>query len=587
MCALLFAPAVVSAQAVDGTVELGYGRASYDAGGDRTSTGSFTQGYTVAYRSALWDPRFLTYAGELTFNRNALTLGGEDSRSRQTGFRATANLFSQRPLRGSIRASRGFGGESANYPNASSVRGGLGLPAGATPELHTARSEFGMNWQLTAKSLPRVDLSYQRDSARVAAGSLDAVQQQRSVQALVAREGPRLSNTVRYQQNAFDTDVSQAYRQRYSELGYELLAKATPRTWGTVRAGRRTTESAFDLPPQFTDLGVGAYRPPPGGEVALYYGQATLTHQPTKGLSADMSVGIDRERSAAGSTSAALASARTSYIAPAGITVHGIATYGERGQEADGTKLLVLTRGLSTGADYRLTSRVGRIGVAYETGRGWNQSDRGVEGESSQWRGRLDASTDLLRFVHLSAGHDRARSTDDLLPFGNQRLERTQVSARSTLTPRVTLSATSEIAWIDRGFSPSIRTRYTQETATASFELLRERRISMTAGRFISRSLGDIDSNEYIGIAFSGALIGPLQLAATIRREHTQSSAARLGQDGYYSTSSLDYRLRLFTFSLEHRYTNLALSTAERLDPLTFTGNQLQFRVIRKFGFTP
>jgi hypothetical protein len=185
----------------------------------------------------------------------------------------------------------------------------------------------------------------------------------------------------------------------------------------------------------------------------------------------------------------------------------------------------------------------------------------------------------------LSAGHDRARSTDDLLSFGNQRLERTHVSARSTLTPRITLSATSELASLERGLAPSVHTRYTQETANASFELLRQRRITLTAGRFNSRSVADFDRNEYVGVAFTGALVGPLQLTATIRREHTQSSASRLAQDGYYSIGTVEYRLRLFTFTLEHRYTNLLLSTAGPLESLTFTGNQMQFRVNRRFGF--
>lgn len=586
-CALLLGPRVTAAQTLDGTVNWGYGRSSYVTENDETNNDTFTQAYTLGYRSVLWDPRFLTYAGELTFNKNALTFGSQASRSQQTGFKATANLFPLRPFRASIHGARGFGGESANYPESNGLRGGLALPAGVLPELRTAKSEFGVSSQLTAKSLPRVELNYQNVSAKVAAGSLEATQRQRSLQALVAREGPRLSNTVRYQRNAFDSGVSQAFRQRYSELGYELVAKATPRTWGTVRAGRRTIYSLFDVSSQFTDVGVDGYRPPPGGDAALYYGQATLTHQATKGLSADLSVGMDRERSAAGSTNAALASATTRYIAPAGITVHGTATYGERGQEADGTRLLVLTRGLATGAEYRLTSRVAHVGAAYEVGRGWNQSDRGLAGESRQWRGRLDAGTDLLRIVQLNAGHDRARSTDDLLPFGNQRLERTHVSAHSTLTSRIMLSATSEAAFIDRGIAPAIRTRYRHATATASFEVLRERRISLTAGRFLSRSREDFDRNEYLGIAFDGALIGPLHLTATIRREQTQSSASRLGQDGYYSTSTLEYRLRLFTFSLEHRYTDLALSTAGRIDPLTFTGNQVQFRVHRRFGFTP
>jgi len=62
------------------------------------------------------------------------------------------------------------------------------------------------------------------------------------------------------------------------------------------------------------------------------------------------------------------------------------------------------------------------------------------------------------------------------------------------------------------------------------------------------------------------------------------SDLAHLYQDGYYTMGSLEYRLRLFTFVLEHRYTDLALTTANQIDPLTFTGNQILLRVGRRFG---
>lgn len=584
---LLLVPVVIAAQTLDGAVDYGYGRATYDSDGNRTSTGAFTQGYTLGYRSALWDPRFLTYSGELTFHRNALTFGSQDGRSRQTGFRTTATLFGQRPLRASVRASRGSGGESANYPDSSSLRGGLGLPAGSTPELRTGKSEFGVNLQLTAKSLPRVEVSYERDSGRIAAGSLEAVQQRRSIQALVAREGPRLSNTLRYQRNAFENDVSQAFWQRDTDLGYELLAKATARTWGTVRAGRRTTHSRFEIPRQFTSSGFGDYRPPPGGAVALYYGQATLTHQAVTGLSADMSVGFDRERTTSGSTSAMLASATTRYVAPGGVSVRGSAVVGERGQEAAGDRVRVLTRAITAGAEYRLTSRLARINVASEAGRGWNRSDRGIDGASRLWRGRADLGTDVLRRVQLNIGYEKGRSIDDLLPFGNDALERTRASARASLTTRLTVSADGESASIDRGLAPLlVRNRYMQAATTLALDLSRERRVFVTAGRFISRLDAERDRNDYLGLAFNGIVARVLQVTTTIRRERTMASVSRLDQDGYYTTSVLDYRLRLFTFGFEHRYTNLLLSTASRLDPLMFAGNQIQFRVTRKLGFT-
>lgn len=587
-CVLLLVPVLTAAQSLDGTVDWGYGRSTFDTGRDQTGTGSFTQAYTLAYRSVLWDPRFVSYSGELTFNRNALTFGSDDSRSQQTGFKAAANLFATRPFRASIRASRGFGGESANYPESGALRGGFALPPGSTPELRTARSEFGVNWQLVSASLPRVEVSYQDASARVAAGDLSALQRQSSLQALVAREGPRLRNTLRYQRDGFDSGLSHAFRQHYSELGYELVARATDKTWGTVRAGRRTTYSLFDLPDRFTDIGVDAYRPPPGGEVSLGYATATLAHQSASRLSADLNVGFDREHSAGGSTGALLTTATTRYRPFAGLVLHGSGTYGERNQDVGGAHVMVLTSGGLAGAEYSLATRLGRATAAYETGRGWNRSDRGRDGESRLWRARTDVATGVLKFVQLGAGYERGRSRDELLAFGNQWQERTHASARSALTSRITLDASYEIAAIDRGdVSQLFRTRYTQAAASASFELTRERRLAFTAGRFQNRAFTGDDANEYAGVAFTGVLIGPVHVTVTARREHTASAAARLDQDGYYTSGVLDYRLRLFTFGVEHRYTTLALTTADRMDPHAFTGNQFLVRVGRRFALTP
>jgi len=583
---LLFVPAVLEAQSVDGVADWGWGRSMYRTGDEESTNGSFTQAYTLGYRSIFWDPRFLTYTGELTFNKNALSFGQQDSLSQQTGFKLAANLFASRPFHGSIHALRGFGGESGNYPQSTAERSGLTLPAGSVPELKVGRSEFGVNWQLAAKSLPRIELSYEDGSTTVAAGSLEAVQRQSSVQALIAKDGPRLSNTLRYRDEGFDSAVSQAFRQRYGELSYELLARASDRTWSTVRAGRRTTFSLFDVPPQFNDIGLDGYHPPPGGEVALLYGLATLTHQATKGLSADVSVGYDREESTAAGTTALLATATTRYEPITGFTVHGGGTYGERGQDGAGARLIVLTRGGTAGAEYTLTRRLLRGGIGYEAGRGWNTSERGGEGESRRWRARADLGTDVLRIVQLSAGYEQGRSLDDLLPLGNQWQERTHASLRSMLSARVTIDATYELASIDRGTAPQIfRTRYAQTMTTAAVQLTRDRRVSFAAGRFRNRAFTGDDDNEYIGVGFDGALIGLLRLSLTARRERTVSTAAGLDQDGYYAAAMLTYRLRLFTFSVEQRYTDLALRTGNRIEPLTFTGNQIQFRVGRKFGF--
>src|SRR5262249_8028634 len=148
--------------------------------------------YTLGYRSVLWDPRFLTYSGALTFNRNALSLDSEANASQQTGFKANASLFPTRPFRGTFRGSRSVGADSASYPESGLVRSGLSLPPGLAPELRTGSSELGMNLQLASTSLPRVELGFQEGSSTIAAGSLSAIQRQSSLQALVASESPRL-----------------------------------------------------------------------------------------------------------------------------------------------------------------------------------------------------------------------------------------------------------------------------------------------------------------------------------------------------------------------------------------------------------
>jgi len=583
---LLLVPGLVAAQTLDGGADWGYGRSTYNTSGDQTTNESFIQAYTLGYRSVLWDPRFLTYTGELTFNRNTLTFGPEEGKSQQTGFKASASLFPTRPFRGSLHASRGFGDQSGNLPDSTSARSGLALEPGAAPELRIERTEFGGNWQIASPSLPRIDVSYQESAATVAAGSLEALQRQNMLQAVVAHEGSHLSNTLRYQRNGFDNTASQAFRQSLSDLGYEFVARASDRTWGTVRAGRRTTYSLFDAPPQFTDIGVDGYHPPPGGEVDLYYAQATLSHQAkARGLSGDLNIGFDNERSESGRTAARLGSATARYQPFTGFTVHGTGTYGERGQEMNGARVRVLTRGVVSGAEYTVMTHVVRATAGYEGGRGWNVSDLGVEGTSRMQRGRFDAASDLLHIVQLSAGYERGQSRDDLLPFGNQWQERTHGAARTVLAPRIMIELTAEAAAIDRGVLPQIfRTRYRQEAATASYDLSRQRHLAFTVGRFANRATGGDDTNRYVGFAFNGTLIGQFHMTLTARREHTLSSASRLEQDGYYTIGVIDYRVRLFTFSVEHRYTDLSLSTAARIDPLTFTGNQILFRVGRRFG---
>jgi hypothetical protein len=379
--------------------------------------------------------------------------------------------------------------------------------------------------------------------------------------------------------------VSLALRQRYSELGYEFIAKPNDRFRTDVRAGRRKTSSLFEAPTQ--SPGGDAYRPPSTGDIDLYYGSASVTHMPNARITSDVNVGYNREQSSEAGTGAALATATTRVRPFDGATLRGTGTFGQRTQELGGVRRDVLTRTAGGGAEYTIKLKAARLGAEYDAERGWNRSDLNVDGSSRLWRARADWGVDVFGFTQLNFGYDRSRSIDDLLILGNQWQERTHGSARTTVTSRVTIDGSYELVNLDRGVASELfRTRYTQATAIATFQFSRQRRASMLAGRFVNRSFASNEANDYFGASFDGTIAGALRLTATVRREHTTSSAARLDQDGYYTMGGIEYRVRLFTFTLDHRYTDLALSTASQADPLTFTGNQILFRVGRKFGMT-
>jgi hypothetical protein len=531
----------------------------------------------------LWDPRFAVYSGGVTFNRNALTFGGEDSRSDQTGFNAAASLFSMRPFRLALHASRAVGSESANYPASSQLRSGLPTVAGALPELATGQSEYGLNWVLSAPSLPRVEFSYQQGSGTVAAGPVDSSQTSSSMHALVSRERPRVSNTLRYDHHAAANSISSAFEQQYDDLGYELIAKASDRTRADIRAGRRATASRFQAPADSTLD--GAYRPPDGGSVELYYGTATITHQPNARFAVDANLGYNSERATAAATGALLATTTARVMPLAGVTLHGSGTFGQRQQDVAGVRAAALTRAVGAGAEYGIRHRAVHASAGYDAEQAWSRSDLAIDGRGQSWRARAETGVDIFTIAQVNVGIDRDRAEDQVLTLGNQRQERTHASARTLVTTRVVLDGTYERALIDRGVEPmTFRMRYTQATTNLSIQIARERRATFTAGEFVNRTFATDERHQYLGVSFSGAIVGALQLTTTARRERTMSDIPRLDQDGSYIVGTLDYRLRLFLFSFEYRYTDLVLVTATRIDPLTFTGNQLALRVGRKFG---
>jgi hypothetical protein len=271
----------------------------------------------------------------------------------------------------------------------------------------------------------------------------------------------------------------------------------------------------------------------------------------------------------------------------AGVTLHGRGIYGQRQQDVGGVRVAALTRAVGAGAEYGIRRRAVHASAGYEAEQAWSRSDLAVNGRGRSWRARAETGVDLFGIAQVNVGIDRDRAEDQVLTLGNQRQERTHAGARTLLTTRVVVDGTYERALVDRGVEPlTFRMRYTQATTNLTIQLARERRAAFTAGEFVNRAFATDERHQYFGVSFSGAIAGALRLTTTARRERTMSDVPRLDQDGAYVVGTLDYRLRLFLFSLEYRYTDLVLVTATRLDPLTFTGDQLALRISRKFGMS-
>ncbi len=582
---LLSCPVQAAAQAVYGTADWTYGRSTIDAGDERTLNRTFTQSYTIGYRSILWDPRFMNYTAELTFQKIGLLFSGQEGHSGSTGYKLGASLFPSRPFPLAISASRSFGGESGNFPTTTPVRGGLTLPPGTVaPQFRTRQSTFGVNWQLVAKAFPRVELGYNKAASIVSLGDLQAEQRDSNLSALMAAGSARTRSTLRFQRTAFANLAAQEFNQRITDLSYELLATLGRRTKSTVRAGHRRTYSLFDTPPQFTDIGRGTYPLPAAGTIGQYYATGSVGYQPCEALFTDLTISYDRSTWDRGSADSLLLLSATRYEPLRGLTLTGRMTYGLRGQDLDASRLTVLTRNILAGASYNLVLRPIQASVGGERGTGWHTGSAGQPGRTDSWAQRAGVASSALKWVDLSAGYERGRATDDLIAFGNYFLERKRVSMQSRAIGRLRLEGTWERSTVERGIRETFsRSHFLIRNAGVHVDLGRGRRLAVTAGEYRTRADFGSDLNQFYGVSYESYLFDGLRLSFSGRREKVALRGQK--QSGYYTTTQVEYRLRLFTFVLEHRYINLDLAVSTRANPFLFMSNQVLIRISRRFGF--
>ena len=589
-CAVVLVPALAGAQVVAGSAAWTLGRGSNESGDQPSQNNSFWQDYTLGYTGSLLDARLLKYNAEIAFRTNSLNSGGVDysqqGNQRDLGYKLGASLFPARPFPFFIQASRDTIDESGNYPSSSGIRGGIAVPPGVPqPDFRTRNTSLSAGWQLSMPSLPRIDVGFRKGHSVVTGGPYLAEQRDEDLHLGVSKDTARTQHALRYQWTTYENQVSQAFNQRLTDLEYVFGATLQRRSRASVRAGRRTSLSLFDVVVPAGNQDTGAYSPPSRGEVGTTYLVGTINVEPNRRLSLDFTGTFDRQDASLVTTDAKLASATANFEALPGLSLNATGTFGERGQQLGRDTISVVTRSGLAGVSYRARVRWLDAGVQYAAGAGTNTTVEGQLGHTGSWAGQANLSASS-RWFSVSGGYGRSKNSDDILDYGNFRYERGHAAVQGQ-AGRVLLNGSWEELLIERGRSLTFaRERQRIFTATASVRVGRDSLLSANAGGFRSDIESGRDRSLFAGAAFESHLWRALHLALWGRLGNTTATQTGLDQRALNALAQLEYRLRFFNFALEYRYNDQDLSSGDLANPIKFRGHQMLLRITRKFGFT-
>jgi len=589
-CALVLVPALARAQVIAGVAAWTVGRGTSESDGRPSDNNSFWQDYTLGYTGSLLDARLLKYNAEIAFRTNSLNSGGEDyaqqGKQRDLGYRLGASLFPARPFPFYIQASRDTIDESGDYPSSSGIRGGIAVPPGVpTPDFRTRNTSLTTGWQLSVPSLPRIDVGYRKGHSIVTGGPYSAEQRDEDLNLGVSKVNTRTQHGLRYHRTAYENQLSQAFDQRLSDLEYDFGATLPKRSRASVRVGRRTSLSLFDVAVPVGNQDSGAYSPPSRGEVGTTYLVSTFSIEPNRRLSLDLTGTFDRQDASLVTSDARLASASARYEVIPGLSLDAVGTFGERGQALEGSTITVITRGGLAGASYRARVRWLEAGVQYTAGAGTNTTVERQVGKTGSWAGQANLSASS-RWFSVSGGYGRSKNWDDILDYGNFRYERGHAAVQSQ-AGRVLLNGSWEDLLIERGRDLTFaRDRQQIFTATASLRVGRNSLLSANAGGFRNDTESGRDRTLFTGTAFESQLWKALHLMLWARLGETTATQTHLDQRTLSTFAQLEYRLRFFNFALEYRYNDQDLRSGDLANPYKFRGHQMLLRITRKFGFT-
>ena len=440
-----------------------------------------------------------------------------------------------------------------------------------------------MGWQLSVPSLPNVEFGYRKASSVVTGGPYKGEQYDDQLHLGVTKATTHTHQSLRYDKNAFESPVSQAYNQRFDDFNYEFGANVSTKFHASARVGRRNQFSVFEVPGGSGSEGGDAYRPPMRGDVSTLYTVSTVSYQPWRRLGFDVSGSVDRQRGAGSSTDARVATGSTRLELVRGLSINALGTYGDRGQIVENVPLTVRTKSGLAGATYRAGVRWLQGSVGYSVGGGSNTTPEGQVGKVKSESGQAGLSISI-KGVGLSGGYDRSNATDEILDFGNYAIERSH-AAMNTQAGRLTLNASAERARVDRGRNSTFSTNL-QESVSGSVALRvgRDSQVSANIGGFQNRGTYGNDRAVFAGVALESQLAKGLHLSAWVRQGDMVASLTRLDQKTVYGFASLEYRLRQFNLAVEYRNSQQNLMTSDLTQPYSFRGNQVLLRLSRRFG---
>jgi hypothetical protein len=590
MLALLAMPAGAAAQVVNGLAEWTVSRGTVASDTDENRNNSFWQNYTVGYSAPLFDPRLMTYTGELSFRTSSQTTGSSGALQHgyrsDTGYKLGASLFPRRPFPLTLQLSRGVNNESGNYPSSSAVRGGIVVPQNEpVPDFRTLSTSRYIGWQLNLASLPQVDLGYRSDASVITGGPYDAEQLNGDVHSTITHGTERTRQVLRYERTSFENRALQAFDQRISDLAYDATITTGARSRIIARVGRRRTFSLFDLPQPIVDSGTGAYTPPARGDVTSVYAIAGVTMEPIPRVAVDVTGSVDRQGADTTETSARLATASGRYDVGRGLQIDGVLTYGERAQVIAGSPLTVRTRSAAAGASYRVGRPWLEATVGGNRGSGVNTTFEGERGSHDAWSAQTTIAS-TVRWLSVGAGAERIVGHDDLLDYGNYRGWRRRMSLQ-VLVNRGAISSSWDDTRVDRGRGATFaRLRQQTFTGVVTYRVMRDTVVSGSAGGFTSD--GDIgrDRTIFVGGGFNAHPQPPLQILGWIRQEQVVASQVRLDQRTFAWLAQADYQIGLFSVGIEYRYNGNAVQYEGLLAPYVLRGRQLRFTIARRFAFS-